>query len=90
MKTYLIICQLGFPEETYTNLVAYLKTSTYWARPVASAWLIKTTAEASKIRDGVKDRINAADKVLVISVPSKDWATYKVDKVVTDWMKNNL
>lgn len=90
MKSYLIIYKLGLPESTYTGLIAYLMTSKYWARPFNSVWIIKATIDAAKLRDGVRERINPDDKVLVIAISNNDWATSGVSKEVTDWMKNSL
>lgn len=90
MKSYLIAYQLSFPETSYTNLIAYLKTAPQWARPCAFTWLIKTTSDVAEIRDGVRTRINPNDRVLVIEVASNNWGTFNVPKEVTDWMKNNL
>ena len=90
MKSYLIVYQLSFPETSYTNLIAYLKTAPKWARPCAFTWFIKTTSDVATIRDGVRDRINAGDRVLVTEVASGNWGTFNVSKDVSDWMKNNL
>ena len=90
MKTYLIIYQIGLPEVSYANLIAYLKTASQWARPYANTWIIKTTTDVATIRDGVRDRITKNDKVLVTEISSRNWGTFGVSKEVTDWMKNNL
>jgi len=90
MKSILIIYQIGFPEASYTNLIAYLKTAPQWARPCVNTWIIKTTTDVATIRDGVRDRVNKTDKVFVTEITSGNWGTFNVTKEVTDWMKNNL
>lgn len=90
MKSYLIIYQISFPETSYPNLIAYLKTAPQWAKPCANTWIIKTTSDVATIRDGLRDRINKNDKVLVTEIASRNWGTFNVSKEVTDWMKNNL
>lgn len=90
MKSYLIIYKLALNEESYTNLIAYLKSADLWARPMANAWIIKTLKSSAEIRDGIISRINKGDQVLVIAVPNNDWATSAVPKAVTDWMKQGL
>ena len=90
MKSYLIVYQLSLPESTYANLITYLKTAPKWARPCNSTWFIKTTLEAAKVRDGIKERMNQNDKVLVTEVKITHWGTFNISKEVTEWMKTNL
>lgn len=90
MKAYIITLQLVYQENTYVNLITYLKSSFVWARPMANVWIIKTPKDATEIRNGINTRINLGlgDRVLVMNVQSFDWATNNIDKIVTDWMKN--
>ena len=92
MKSYIIILQLGYQENLYVNLMNYLKSSTFWARPMNNVWIIKTSKTSAEIRDGVANSINIklGDKVAVIAVQSADWATNNIDKNVTEWMKKNI
>ncbi len=92
MKSYIITLQLGYPENTYTNLASYLQSSSFWARPMQNIWIIKTSRSSAEIRNGINTRINInlGDKVLVAKIENIDWATNNIDKIVTDWMKNNL
>ncbi len=92
MKTYLISYDLGLPETRldYDILKRYVKSYSYWAKPLQSVWFIKTMKSVSQVRDEIKLKIDSNDKVLVIDVSSKGWATSGVSKSVTDWMKNNL
>lgn len=90
MNTYIIILKLTSREELYTNLLAYLKTATQWARPMAGVWIIRTSNTVAGIRDGVRSRIGSQDGVLVMDVSKKGWGTSNITKVVTDWMKKNI
>lgn len=90
MKLYLITYKLTLPESSYANLITYLKTAPYWARPMESTWIIKTEIEAVAIRDAIKERVHLNDKVLVIEFSCFHWATFNVSKEVTDWFKSNL
>lgn len=90
MKTYLIFLKLNLNEELYANLIAYLKTATYWARPSPGIWLIKVSNTSSKLRDDIRARVNRGDKVLVIEITNQNWATLSIDTKVTDWMKKNI
>lgn len=89
MNTYTITLQLSRPEESYPNLIAYLKTCTNWARPVANNWIVRTSRSAAELRDGIKERMNAqGDAVIVMKLPENftAWATNNVSKEVTDWL----
>lgn len=92
MNPFLINLQLSQPEDSYPNLMAYLKSANKWARPVTNAWIIRTPKTAAEIRDGITERINIklGDKVIVMRLPDNfhtDWATNNISKAVTDWLK---
>ena len=89
MKNYLVIYSLNQAENLYTNLISYLKSSGYWAKPFAGVWIVRTTSSASEIRDGIKARINPSDKVFVVAMHTNEWGTFNVSKEVTDWMHKN-
>lgn len=92
MNIFLISYDLGLPEtyDDYKILIQYIKSYLTWAKPLQSVWLIKTNKAVSQVRDEIRDRIDANDKVLVIDITKTGWATFNVSKEVTDWMKNNL
>lgn len=90
MKSYIVVLKLNFSEDTYLNLINYFKTASYWAKPLPNVWFIKTNRMSSELRDGIMSRITNTDKVLVIAVNNSDWASYNLDKVITDWMKSDL
>lgn len=90
MKSYLILLNLIYGEETYTGLINYLKSASYWARPMTNAWIIKGVYNATDIRDGIRKLVNPLDKVLVIEVKNDNWASSSVTEEVTEWMKKNL
>ena len=86
---YLVILNLGSSEDTYPNLMEYLKSFNYWARPMPNVWFIDTFYYSSTIRDGVKNMINPSDKAIVIEV-AKNWASFNIANTITDWMKKNI
>lgn len=91
MKTYLISYDLIRPETLpeYIRLFNTIKSATFWAKPLRSVWLVKTTLSSAQIRDEIMKVIDANDKVLVIEV-TNNWAAYGLPKAVTDWMKQGL
>lgn len=92
MNTFLISYDLRFPEaySDYKILIEYIKTYSYWAKPLQSVWFIKTTKNVAQVRDEIKLKVDHNDKVLVIDVTGKTWASYNLSKEVADWMKNNI
>lgn len=92
MNTFLISYDLGLPEiySDYKILKKYIKSYIYWAKPLQSVWFIRTTKSVVEVRDEIKLRIDNNDKVLVIDVTGKSWASNNLSKEVTNWMKNNI
>ena len=88
--TYLITYQLRSPEESYTSLIKYLKTARQWAKPCANVWIIKADTDVTSIRDGIRGKIKQNDKAFVTEVQIGSWATFNVQKEVTNWLQNNL
>lgn len=91
MKTYLISYDLIKPESLpeYIRLFNTIKTAAFWAKPLQSVWLVKTTLSSAQIRDELRKVIDANDKLLVIEV-TNNWAAYNLPKEVTDWMQQGL
>ncbi|MFA6554120.1 MAG: hypothetical protein WCS89_01280 [Candidatus Paceibacterota bacterium] len=91
MNTYLISYDLGQPEtrQDYVNLIAKIKSYSWWAKPLYSVWFVKSKKTAGEIRDELKGFLDANDKLLVIQIV-KHWGTYGVSKEVNEWMKNNI
>ncbi len=91
MKTYLISYDLIKPETLtdYKRLIDTIKTATYWANPLKSLWLVKTTLSTTQIRDELRKVTDPNDKLLVIEI-TNSWASYGLSKEVTDWMKQGM
>ena len=92
MRTYLISYDLGVPESSvdYKNLITYIKSLGPWATPLKSQWFVVSAKSTAQIREGVQGLVDSNDKILVIDVTSDDWASWNLDKEVTDWMGNNM
>jgi hypothetical protein len=59
------------------------------AHLLESVWVINTTSSAAEVRDWTSNLLGSAAKIAVIEL-NIDWATRKVDKEATDWLKSNL
>lgn len=91
MKTYLISYDLIKPESLpeYIRLFSTIKTATFWAKPLRSVWLVKTTLSSAQIRDELMEVIDANDKIMIIEV-TNNWATYGLSEEVINWMQKGL
>lgn len=91
MKTYLISYDLIRPESSpeYARLISLIKTTKYWAKPLESVWLIKTTLGAMEVLNQLRSVVDTNDKILVIEI-TNSWASINLPKEVTDWMKEGL
>lgn len=91
MSVYLISYDLGVPEtsEDYKSLIEYIKLHS-WKKVLQSVWLIKTSKSVKDIRDGIKKKVDDNDRALVIDVTGSRWATLRVPKSTTEWMKKNI
>ena len=90
MNTYLILYDLIRPDKNYTNLHAHLKSYGLWAKPLESAWLIKSSAGVEQLRNSIQAHMDENDKLLVIDVTSRAAAWNKLPADVGTWIKNSL
>lgn len=61
------------------------------ARVAESVWLAELRGPASAVRDAVRTKLEAADRVIVIELkPGSDWATWQALPAGGDWLKQNL
>ena len=60
------------------------------AAATAPAESTQTDQTTGQVRDAIKDYLDSNDKLLVIEVTNADWATTRIGKEITDWMKKNL
>jgi len=92
MNTLLISYDLLSPEtrNDYEVLIKYLKSFNFWAKPLLSLWLVKTDKSCDNVRDEIKLRIDSNDKVLIVDVTKRPWATHNISKEILNWMHGNL
>ena len=87
MNNYLIVLNLFFADNSYTALDVFLKTSSRWARISKNVWMISTYRSAAEVRNGIKERVQSLDNILVIRANEKNWASYNLPKEIVDWLK---
>lgn len=90
MKTFLVTYTLESFNDSFSVISKRIKEYPKWARISQYAWLIQPDKSVSDVRSELKTAINEKGTILVIDVSSATWATFAINKQVTDWMKENL
>lgn len=90
INIYLVILNLSNSEDNYVNLLPYMKSFSVWARPMNNVWIVQTYMNAAVVRDAIASKVGNTDKVLVIEVKPKNWASLNINKEVAQWMKDNF
>jgi hypothetical protein len=88
-RTLMITYDLRKPGRDYNSLYAAIKSATYWAHPVESVWLIRTTSSVTEWRDRLKRHIDTNDMLLVLNVAA-GWASYGLDSQMVNWMNSHV
>ena len=90
MSCYLITFQID-DSVSYDAIAAKIRTNPKWARVMRNVWIIQTELKMTDVRESISVIIgNNRGSVMVMEVSNAAWATYYVDKEITDWMKNNI
>lgn len=89
-NTYLVSYDLIKPNKDYTSLIAYLKTYSSWAKPLESVWLLKSSLDASGVRDAIRKHTDSNDKIFVVKVTSETAAWINLSPEVSEWIKNSM
>jgi hypothetical protein len=90
MSCYLITFQIE-DSVSYDAIAAKIRTNPKWARVMRNVWIIQTELKMTDVRESISVIIgNNRGSVMVMEVSNAAWATYSVDKEITDWMKNNI
>jgi len=92
MKTYMIGYDLiGKPEKDYEELMKAIKAISEigaW-HCLDSTWLIKSSKNATQIRDALKPHLHKDDRLLVASLDGvAAWTGF--DTNCADWLRTNL
>jgi hypothetical protein len=78
------------PGKDYSKLIGFLKTFSYWAKPLESVWLLKTAYSAEQVRNSVQNHVDKNDKLVVIDVTKKPAAWYNLGETLSNWINNYL
>lgn len=90
MNTLLISYDLKTPGKDYHNLITFLKSTTFWAKPLESVWLIKSNLSAENFRNSLLSHIDSNDKLLVLDITKDIGAWFNLPKDVSEWIIKNI
>ncbi|QOD13499.1 hypothetical protein IEE84_04260 [Psychrobacter sp. 28M-43] len=57
-----------------------------YARPTESQWIVKSNKSAREIVDHLRNFTDSDDKIFVIPVNGKLWASFNVSQKIRDWL----
>jgi predicted NAD/FAD-dependent oxidoreductase len=83
---HMISYDLHKPEKNYEKLEEAILSLGSAIRPLYSLWFVETQLSTREARDYLKKFIDTDDRILVMRA-SKDWATMRIDKTYTGWLK---
>lgn len=88
MNKFLIIFETS--DDNCSSVVERIKTLGAWARLNDNSWIIKSDDKNTVvIRDSLKEVIADEDRVFVINITESAWASYRIPKEVTTWLKDD-
>lgn len=89
MNTIIISYRLD-SEAPYQELRNRIKKYPNWARLFQDVWIIKTRTNVRDIRDDLEDAIHGMGEIFVANITGSAWATYRIDKDLTNWLHENI
>lgn len=89
MKSFLITFTLQ-GDGSYDHFVNQIRSYGKWARITPYTWIVISDRRASEIRTELQEAVDGDCTVFVIEVTSSPWASYRINKDVADWLKDNI
>lgn len=89
MQTYIVTYDLSEPGQRYNKLIELIKSEYAWAKIGYSAFIVKSCASHTELRDKYKQALDSNDKLFVgaVSAPA---AWFGLSDEVSKWLNNNL
>lgn len=88
MNNLLVSYDLKAPGRNYKPVHDYLQGFPGWAKPLESVYLLHTSKSAIEVRNELKVKVDANDKLLVIRVDSSMWATFNLPNTA-NWLNTH-
>ncbi len=87
-KVYLVSYDLHKKGQNYADLIAELKNSSGYAKPLESTWLICSDESASNVSTRLRRHLDDNDSILVIEVAA-NYAGW-LPKEIWTWMNKHI
>jgi enoyl reductase-like protein len=88
MNSYLISFDLVSPGRNYQPVYDYMEKYTDRMKPLQTVYLIQSARSAEDILNDLQKLVDSNDKVLVININTKVWATYNLPNTAK-WLNNH-
>lgn len=72
------------------TLIEQLRKLGSWARITANTWCVMTEDKNTVIiRDALKDAVGENGRLFVVNITDSAWASFRIPKEVTNWLKDD-
>lgn len=88
MNAYCISYDLLSPGKNYDDLIAEIKRSPTWAKPLKSLFLVRTTETPEQLYNRLRPHMDGNDLVLIIHVRKPYYGF--LDKDVINWIDQSV
>ena len=89
MATFLVFIR---PRENFdfNRFSTHMRTYPDWAQLNARLWMVTFNGNAAQIRDTISHATERTCEIKAIKISGDGWATLNIDRVLTDWMTENV
>ncbi len=88
MSVYCVSYDLLAPGKNYDDLIAEIKSSPSWAKPLKSLFLVQTNETPEQLYNRLRPKMDANDFILIIQVRRPYFGF--MDKNVINWIDQNV
>ena len=90
MRTLMVSYDLNSPEQNYPDLIKWLRSYPSRWHELDSFWLIVTDQSPSRVRDLLRQFIDANDELLVIEVTGATWSSWGFTDEANRWLNRHV
>ena len=89
LRRFIIVLEIATPTRDLQKLTCELKSLGNWWHCLGQVWIVQTTTPARAVRDLLRRRLEADDKLLLLEIDGEAaWAGF--DGEPAAWLKDNL